>query len=87
MTLVSTELKIEVLADPDALGAKAEPRITLTYPVLESRRHTAFLVAGEEKRVILSRIRQRDDSLPATHLRPVGSLCAFVDAAATQDVA
>ena len=28
------------------IGAAPEPRITLTYPALESSRHTAFLVAG-----------------------------------------
>jgi len=67
------------------LGVKAEPRITLTYPALESSRHTAFLVAGEEKRIILNRLRQGDDSLPAARLHPRGSLCAFIDAAATTD--
>jgi 6-phosphogluconolactonase len=64
------------------VGAKAEARITLTYPALESSRHTAFLVAGDEKRDILHRLRQGDDSLPAARLRPIGSLCAFADAAA-----
>src|SRR5258708_1137967 len=28
------------------IGAAPEPRITLTYPALESSRHAAFLVAG-----------------------------------------
>jgi len=69
------------------IGAKAEPRITLTYPALESSRHTAFLVAGEEKRTILSRLRQGDESLPAAHLQPTGSLNAFIDAAASADAA
>jgi 6-phosphogluconolactonase len=68
------------------VGAKAEPRITLTYPALESSRHTAFLVAGEDKRAILDRLRQGDDSLPAARLHPAGSLCAFVDAAAATDL-
>jgi 6-phosphogluconolactonase len=67
------------------LGAKAEPRITLTYPVLESSRNTAFLVAGRDKRVILNRLRHGDDSLPAARIRPQGSLCAFVDVAALTD--
>jgi 6-phosphogluconolactonase len=66
------------------IGAKAEPRITLTYPVLESSRHMAFLVAGEEKQAILNRLRHGDDSLPAARLQPAGALCAFVDAAAVK---
>jgi 6-phosphogluconolactonase len=32
------------------VGAKPEARITLTYPVLESSRHAAFLVAGDDKK-------------------------------------
>jgi len=66
------------------IGAKAEARITLTYPTLESSRHTAFLVAGKAKRPILDRLRRDDESLPATHLRPTGSLCIFADAAAIE---
>ena len=76
-----------VLAERDhwvaaVLGAKAEPRITLTYPVLESSRHAAFLVAGPEKRAILTRLRSGDDSLPAARLRPTGEVWIFSDAAA-----
>jgi 6-phosphogluconolactonase len=64
------------------VGARSEVRISLTYPVLESSRHTAFLVAGQEKRAILQRLRRGDDSLPAARLRPTGTLHLFVDAAA-----
>jgi hypothetical protein len=32
------------------IGAKAEARITLTYPALDSSRDVAFLVTGQEKR-------------------------------------
>ncbi|MDQ6711184.1 MAG: 6-phosphogluconolactonase [Candidatus Dormibacteraeota bacterium] len=64
------------------LGAKAEARITLTYPTLESSRHTAFLVAGKAKRAIVDRLLRGDDSLPAAHLRPTGTLCIFGDTAA-----
>ncbi len=76
-----------VLAERDrwvsaVIGAKPEARITLTYPVLESSRHAAFLVAGDEKRAILKRLRRDDDSLPAARLRPAGTLWMFVDAAA-----
>jgi 6-phosphogluconolactonase len=61
------------------VGAKSEARITLTYPALESSRNTAFLVAGEEKRAIFTRLLEGDQSLPAARLRPEGALCVFVD--------
>jgi 6-phosphogluconolactonase len=69
------------------VDAKSETRITLTYPALESSRHTAFLVAGEEKRAILARFRRGDESLPAVRLRPTGTLSIFSDAAAAEAVA
>jgi 6-phosphogluconolactonase len=76
-----------VLAERDrwvaaVVGAKSEARITLTYPVLESSRSAVFLVAGEEKRATLARLRRGDDSLPAARLHPTGMLWIFGDAAA-----
>jgi 6-phosphogluconolactonase len=71
-----------VAAVPDA---KSEPRITLTYPALESSRRTAFLVVGREKRAILTRFRAGDDALPAARLRPTGTLLVFADSAAAQN--
>ena len=81
-----------VLAERDrwvaaVIGAKSEARITLTYPVLESSRHAAFLVAGEEKREILSGFRHDDNSLPAARLHPTGTLWVFADTAAAGAVA
>ena len=64
------------------VGAKSEARITLTYPALESSRNAAFLVAGEEKRAMLARLRGGDDRLPAARLHPTGTLWIFGDAAA-----
>jgi 6-phosphogluconolactonase len=64
------------------IGAKSEARITLTYPAIESSRHVAFLVVGEEKRAIIGRFRRGDDDLPATRLHPIGDLWLFCDAAA-----
>jgi 6-phosphogluconolactonase len=64
------------------IGARAEARITLTYPVLESSRHSAFLVAGSEKREMLARALASDEALPAARVRPVGDLTWFVDEAA-----
>lgn len=64
------------------VGVKAEARITLTYPALESSRHAAFLVSGEAKRATLERLRRGDDSLPAARVHPTGTLWIFGDAAA-----
>jgi 6-phosphogluconolactonase len=64
------------------IGAKAEARITLTYPTLESSRAAAFLVAGADKAAILARLIQGDQSLPAARLQPAGDLLIFRDAAA-----
>ena len=59
-----------------------EPRITLTYPALESSRTIAFLVAGAGKREILSRALEADPQLPAARLHPVGEVVWFADRAA-----
>lgn len=65
------------------IGTKPEPRITLTYPALESSRAVAFLVTGAAKRQVLEQLLKGDPSLPAVHLRPVhGMLRLFVDRAA-----
>jgi len=60
-------------------------RITLTYPVLESSRHVAFLVAGNEKREIFSRLQRGESTFPAGRLSPTGTLHLFADAAAAGD--
>jgi 6-phosphogluconolactonase len=60
-------------------GAKSEPRITLTYPVLDSSRDVAFLVAGAKKRDVLRRARAADRALPAARVRPAGRLHWFAD--------
>lgn len=61
---------------------RPEIRITMTYPVIESSRHVAFLVAGEEKAEIFSTIRAGNTQVPAARVRPVGELLWFVDRAA-----
>jgi 6-phosphogluconolactonase len=63
---------------------RPETRITMTYPVLESSRHVAFLVAGREKAPILRAIRAGGSDVPAARLRPVGDLLWFVDRAAAE---
>jgi len=59
-----------------------EPRISLTYPPLESSRHVLFLVEGTEKRAIFERVRRGDPDLPATRIQPIGQLLWLADAAA-----
>src|SRR3546814_6726014 len=39
----------------------ATPRITLTFPALDSARRVAFLVAGSGKSAVLERLRRGDD--------------------------
>jgi 6-phosphogluconolactonase len=64
------------------IGAKAEARITLTYPVLDSSRDVAFLVIGKEKRGVVARAQAGDRTLPAVAVHPVGVLHWFMDRAA-----
>ena len=61
---------------------RPEVRITMTYPVIESSRRVAFLVAGREKASILRAIRSGDSQLPAARVQPRGELLWFVDRAA-----
>lgn len=61
---------------------RPEARITMTYPVIESSRRVAFLVAGKEKAAIFGAICAGDGRLPAARVRPVGELLWFVDGAA-----
>jgi len=61
---------------------RPEVRITMTYPVIESSRHVAFLVAGSEKAAILNTIREGGSRVPAARVKPVGELIWFADQAA-----
>ena len=60
----------------------SEPRITLTYPALDSSRTVVFLVAGAGKREILARALSGDPNLPAVRVHPVGEIVWFADRAA-----
>lgn len=64
------------------VGARPEPRITLTYPTLESSRHVAFLVSGASKREMIAAVRG-GAAVPATRLRPVGTVHWLIDCAAS----
>jgi 6-phosphogluconolactonase len=64
------------------IGAKSEPRITLTYPVLDSSHDAAFLATGKGKRKVVARAQAGDSTIPAAVVRPVGRLHWFMDRAA-----
>jgi 6-phosphogluconolactonase len=58
-------------------------RATLTLPVINAARAVLFVVQGASKREALSRVLQRDPSLPASRVEPVdGELQFIVDRAA-----
>ena len=61
---------------------RREPRISLTYPALESSRVTLFLVSGAGKKDALARARASDASIPAGRLQPQGEVIWLVDRAA-----
>jgi 6-phosphogluconolactonase len=59
-----------------------EPRLTLTYPALESSRLILFLVSGAAKQDALARARAGDAAIPAGRLRPQGDVIWLADSAA-----
>jgi 6-phosphogluconolactonase len=64
------------------IGAMPQPRITLTYPSLDSSRDVAFVVTGRGKRDVVARAQTGDRTIPAGLVRPVGRLHWFTDRAA-----
>jgi 6-phosphogluconolactonase len=66
----------------EVAGARPQPRVTLTYPALDSSRDVAFLVSGAAKRSMLARARGGDRTLPAARIAPVGRLHWLADRAA-----
>ena len=65
------------------LGVKPEPRISLTYPALQSSSLVLFVVSGAKKRDILARVLANDMALPAARLATRGTIRIFADRAAT----
>jgi 6-phosphogluconolactonase len=61
---------------------RPEVRITMTYPVIESSRYVAFLVAGKDKAAILNEICTGGSQVPSARIKPVGELIWFADRAA-----
>lgn len=64
------------------LKGRDEPRITLTYPAIESSRAVVFLVTGADKRDAVACTRNGDARLPAARLRPHGETIWFLDSQA-----
>ena len=54
----------------------------MTYPVLASSHAVVFLVAGQDKRVMLNKLLDNDRSIPASHVETSGDLFVFCDEAA-----
>jgi 6-phosphogluconolactonase len=61
------------------------PRITLTYPALDSAKSVAFVAAGADKMAMMRRVLAGERQLPAARIAPVGELIWFVDRAASGD--
>jgi 6-phosphogluconolactonase/glucosamine-6-phosphate isomerase/deaminase len=57
------------------------PRITLTFPVLDTCREMLFEVAGPDKRAILTRL-LAGENLPANRAQSIGETVWLVDKAA-----
>lgn len=66
-------------------GARPEPRVTLTYPAIESSEHVAFIVCGEAKSQVVRAIQGGVD-LPAARVKSRGSILWFFDTSAAQDI-
>ena len=64
------------------IGAMPEPRISLTYPALESSAEILFLVSGTAKKSILARVLANDFALPASRIAARGAIHIFTDRAA-----
>jgi 6-phosphogluconolactonase len=68
------------------VGVKAEARITLTYPALNSSAHGAFVAAGAAKADVVARTQSQDRTLPAASVQPIGRLYWFMDSAAASSI-
>lgn len=63
------------------LSGREEPRITLTFPAIESSAALAFLVIGDDKKDAVRKARSADTSIPAGQLKPQGAVFWFLDSA------
>jgi 6-phosphogluconolactonase len=65
-----------------ATEGRDHPRVTLTYPVLESAREVVMVASGAAKHAALADWFAGDAALPVTALRPACGITLFADAAA-----
>ena len=66
--------------------SQVEPRLTITYPVIEAARAVCVLVFGESKAGILSQVLQGEPSLPAAPLRDWPNVIWLTDEEAAREV-
>jgi 6-phosphogluconolactonase len=66
-------------------AGRAEVRITLTYPAIESSGTVAFLVTGADKAKTVSAVLQGDQTLPAARIATCGTIVWFLDRAAASE--
>jgi 6-phosphogluconolactonase len=65
-----------------AMDEGSKPRITLTYPVLDSSRDIAILATGKRKRDVVARAQAGDSALPVAAVRAARNLYWLTDRAA-----
>ncbi len=69
-----------VTDDLTAVGSKSgEPRLTLTFPVINQSHRVVFLVAGASKAEIVKEVLTTEPHLPSQQVQPQGSLLWFLD--------
>lgn len=60
-------------------GKRAEPRVTLTYPILDRSRHVVILALGEEKAAVVRDCLETDpDAHPVGRVRPRGGTRTWI---------
>jgi 6-phosphogluconolactonase len=67
----------------EVIRPRSEPRITLTFPALDSSADVAFLATGAGKREAVARALAGNRETPAALVRPIGRLQWFIDCAAS----
>jgi 6-phosphogluconolactonase len=76
------ELQRWVAEVPEPGLAPRVPRVTLTFPALESSRSTVFVAAGADKHAMMTRALAGEWALPSARVRPQNELVWFIDKAA-----
>lgn len=66
------------------MSGRDEPRVTLTYPAVESSRVIAFLVTGTEKAQAVKAVRSGNTNFPAGRICTGAEVIWFLDRAAAQ---